>query len=99
MEKNKILNMWWALKEKPQAVDKVWDIIPYFVIEEWVVIVKTKIELCDREDAYSIIVMDICEQCLDKKKISIKQFKCILNYDINYNNNNLKYKYGKENKR
>jgi len=92
-EQNKILEVYWALKENPNAVDKIWDNLTYSLISHWVKLVKIKIELSDREDAYSIIVYDICENCLEKEKISIKQFKCILNYDINYNNSNLRYKY------
>ena len=92
MENDRVLDIWFALKEKPQSVDKVWDIITYSMIERWLKMVKTKIELGERGDAYSIIVMDICDYCLQNEKITMKQFKCILNYDINYNHT-LKYKY------
>jgi hypothetical protein len=90
---DRIYDLWQALKQRPESVDKVWDDLPYGLIEFVMDLTSRRITREEREDNYSIIIKDICDNCLDKQKVSIKQFKCVLNYSVNYNNNNLKYKY------
>jgi hypothetical protein len=85
--------VWSALKERPQALEKVWDELPYAIVQLGLSITSERIKLEEREDNYSRIVEDICDNCLEKEKVSLKQFKCVLDYSANYNNNNLKYKY------
>lgn len=89
----KLYEVWRALVENPNALDKVWDNLPYSIVEVGLVSTSENIKLEQREDNYSIIVEDICDNCLQKEKVSLKQFKCVLDYAANYNNNNLKYKY------
>jgi hypothetical protein len=89
----KYIDIWKALVEKPDALYKIWDDLPYSIIEAGLVNVSENIKLQQREDNYSMIVEDICDSCLEKGKVSLKQCKCVLDYAANYNNNNLKYKY------
>lgn len=94
-EWNKLHDVWCALKERPEALYKVWDDLPYSIVQLGLSITSKRIKLEEREDNYSLIVEDICDNCLEKEKVSLKQFKCVLDYAANYNNNNLKYKYKK----
>jgi hypothetical protein len=89
----KFYDVWRALVEKPDALYKIWDDLPYSIIEVGLISVSENIKIGQREDNYSIIVEDICDGCLEKEKVSFKQCKCVLDYVANYNNNNLKYKY------
>jgi hypothetical protein len=89
----KLYDVWRALIEKPDALYKIWDDLPYSIVELGLTNISENIKIQQREDNYSIIVEDICDNCLEKEKVSFKQFKCVLDYAANYNNNNLKYKY------
>jgi hypothetical protein len=87
-------SLWYLLQENEKNVDKIWNDIPYAFIEKWFKITSAKIALCNRNDEYSEIVDEICKSCLKKEKVSIKQFKCVLNYACVYNNHtDLKYKH------
>jgi hypothetical protein len=87
-------SLWYLLQENEKSVDKIWDALPYVFIEKWFKITSAKIALCNRNDEYSEIVDEICKSCLKKEKVSIKQFKCVLNYTISYNKHSeLNYKY------
>lgn len=90
---NQLIKVWYALKERPEALEKVWDDLPYSIVALGLRNVSENIKIENREDNYSIIVEDICDNCLEKEKVSYKQFKCVLDYAANYNNNNLRYKY------
>jgi hypothetical protein len=85
--------VWSALKERPEALEKVWDDLPYSIVKLGLSVTSKVIKLENRYDNYSVIVEDICDNCLEKEKVSFKQFKCVLEYSANYNNNNLRYKY------
>ena len=90
---NKLYSIWTALNERPNIVDVIWDSMPYKIVEFGLSATSKRIKLEDRNDNYSVIIADICDSCLEKNKVSMKQFKCVVEYSANYNNNNLKYKY------
>ncbi len=85
---------WYSLQINEGDVEKIWNVLPYAFIEKWFKITSAKIALNNRNDEYSEIVDEICKSCLKKEKVSIKQFKCVLNYASSYNKHTeLKYKY------
>jgi hypothetical protein len=87
-------DLWYTLQENENSVDNIWDKLPYVFIEKWFKITSAKIALGNRNDEYSEIVDEICKSCIAKEKVSIKQFKCVLNYATCYKKHSeLKYKH------
>ena len=85
---------WYSLQINETEIDELWHTIPYQFIEKWFKITSKRIALENKNDEYSQIVYEICKSCLKKQKVSIKQFKCVLNYRVsNLRNNQLRYKY------
>jgi hypothetical protein len=85
---------WYMLKEDEKLIDDKWHEIPFSFIEKWFNIVSAKIALGNKTDEYSQIVDEICKSCIKKEKVSIKQFKCVVNYAAYcIKQNKLKYKY------
>lgn len=77
-----------------KEVEYVWDTLPYSYIEKWFNILVIKVELENRNDEYSQTIYDICKSCLKRNKVSIRQFKCVMDYVIRvFHKKNLKYKH------
>lgn len=84
----------YSLQINENEIDELWDTIPYEFIEKWFNITSARIALDNKDDEYSQIIDEICKSCIKKQRVSIKQFKCVLNYRVSkLRQNALKYKY------